>query len=357
MENRTIHKFAAVALSAALVLGIGTVSIYAAKKLMLPKEVTDDLNDGGILDAFSSEDAILINETQSFGGYDATLYGIVSGKNLSEFQASSEDGIHDDRTYAVVSIQKTDKTPLPSTSEDAYSDYSFLVSPYIHGYNPAFYNSFTMLGGYSELEKDGVFYRLCECDNIEMFADHKIYLGVSEGTFYDSNAYTFNESTGEITRNEAFDGLNALFELPLDASKADPKAAADYIKSLEQPSEEDTEVDDVEKTESEREIDAFTAKLTPENIADFAEPVEGTAVTCTPDADGSFSYQYELDGESGAGCATIDEYFPDKQPGMSSFFSFSYSDEGLDSLYIDTYTLNEDGTVTFIVYKPKKNSN
>ncbi len=241
MEKRTINKFAAVVLSAALALGIGSVSIYAAKKLMLPDEVAEDLNDGGILDAFSTEDAVLVNETQSYGGYDVTFYGIVSGKNLSEFQPSSEDGIHDDRTYAVVSIQKSDRTPLPSTSEDAYGDYSFLVSPYIHGLNPALYNSFTMSGGYTEQEQNGVFYRLFDCDNIEMFADKKIYLGVSEGTFYDGNAYCFDEATGEISRNEAFDGLNALFELPLDSSKADPKAADEYVKSLYEPSGDDGE--------------------------------------------------------------------------------------------------------------------
>lgn len=354
MEKRNFRKFATVALSAALILGIGSVSIYAAKKLMLPKEVTDEIADDRLLDAFSGEDAILINQTQSYGGYDVTLYGIVSGKKLSDYEATADDGIHDDRTYAVVSIQKSGKTPLPSTADDEYSDYSFLVSPFIEGYNPAFYNSFTMLGGYSEFEKDGVFYRISECDNLEMFADHKIYLGVLDNTFYDNTAYDFDEATGAITRNEAYDGLNALFELPLDPSKANPEAAADYIKSLEEPSGEDAEAGSTEETANEREVSEFMEALTPENIADFASPVESTVITGMPDENGWFEYEYTLDdSESGSGSIDVHDLFPDNQPGMSERFSSSYSGDGLDSLTIETFTLNEDGTITFAIYRPK----
>lgn len=353
MEKRRINQFAAVALSAALVLGISSVTIYAAKKLLLPQEVVHKIGDTKLLEAFSGNDAILVNQTQSYGGYDVTLYGVISGKGLSDFKTFSEDGIHDDRTYAVVSIQKSDQTPLPSTSDDAYSDYSFLVSPFIEGYNPVWYNSFTLLGGYSELEKDGVFYRISECDNIEIFADHKIYLGVSEGTFYDNNAYTFNEETGEIRRNESYDGLNALFELPLDPSKADPKAAAEYIKSIDAPDSESTEDTDVEGPEPNSDIEAFISQLTPDNLADYATPVESSIQTGMPDEEGSFHYECDLGDRGGAsGTIGVQEIFPDNKPGMSDRFSYSYSDS-IDSLMISTFTLNEDGSITYTAYIPK----
>ena len=354
MEKRNINKFVAVVCSAALALGIGSVSIYAARKLMLPHDVIDEITDNSLLDAFSGDDAILINQTQSYSGYDVTLYGIVSGKKLSDYETVSDDGIHDDRTYAVVSIQKSDKTPLPSTAEDSYSDYSFLVSPFIEGYNPAFYNSFTLVGGYSEFEEDGVYYRISECDNIEMFADHKIYLGVLDNTFYDNTAYLYDEATGAITRNEAYDGLNALFELPLDPSKADPAAAADYIKSLEETPQEDTEDKSAEETDADRKIKEFMEAITPENLADYAVPVEGTLSIIKPDENGAFEYEYNLeDRGSGSGIATVTDFFPDKKPGMSEHFYYSYSEDGLDSLVIQTFTLNEDGTVTFQIYIPK----
>lgn len=354
MEKRNFRKIATVALSAALVLGISSVSIYAAKKLMLPHDVTDEITDDRLLDAFSGDDAILINQTQSYGGYDVTLYGIVSGKKLSDYEMTSDDGIHDDRTYSVVSIQKSDKTPLPSVSDDDYGDYSFLASPFIEGYNPAFYNAFTLSGGYSEFEKNGIFYRISECDNIEMFADHKIYLGVLDNTFYDNTAYHFEEATGEITRNENYDGLNALFELPLDPSKADPKAAADYIKSLKEASEEGTEEKSETETDADREVNAFMESLTPETIADLAVPVEITRYTGMPNADGWFDYEYETeDLGGGSGSIDINDYFPDKQPGMSEHFNSSYSEDGLNALAIETFTLNENGSVTFVIYTPK----
>lgn len=33
--------------------------------------------------------------------------------------------------------------------------------------------------------------------------------------------------------------------------------------------------------------------------------------------------------------------------------SYSYSDGGLSSLLMDVFTLNEDGTVTFVLYRMK----
>ena len=62
MEKRNINKFVAVVCSAALALGIGSVSIYAARKLMLPHDVIDEITDNSLLDAFSGDDAILINQ-------------------------------------------------------------------------------------------------------------------------------------------------------------------------------------------------------------------------------------------------------------------------------------------------------
>ena len=70
---------------------------------------------------------------------------------------------------------------------------------------------------------------------MEIFADKGLYLGVSDSTFYDPKAYQYDKATGEILRNEAYDGLNALFQLPIDASKADPAAAANYLTTLDEP--------------------------------------------------------------------------------------------------------------------------
>ncbi len=352
MKRNNLKRLTAVVCSCTLIFGIGSVSIYAARKLLLPQQVTEQLADQRLMDAFSSENAILINETQSYGGYDVTLFGIISGKDLSEYAMTGNDEIHNDRTYTVVSIAKSDDTPLPSTSQDAYSDISFLVSPLIEGYEPWLYNAFTMQGGYSEIEENGVLYRISECDNIEIFADHQIYLSVSEGAFFDANAYTFDPTSGEIARNETYSGLNALFRLPIDPSKADPKAAQDLIDSIDNPPKDDTDTAETE-TDAERIVKEFMEKITPETIADYAVPVESASITKKPDADGYFSYAYEIEGRGGGSAQyLVTDVFSDQQPGMAKTMDYSFSD-GLDSLIISTLTLNADGTVTFTPYIPK----
>lgn len=356
MKAKKIRKFTAIACSAALVLGIGSISVYAALKYLIPDKVAERVSDFKLMEAFSGEDAIAINETQNYGGYDVTLLGIVSGKNISEYLTSSNDGIHDDRTYSVVAIENSDGTPMPSTSDDAYNELSFLVSPLIAGYDPNWYNAFTLLGGYQDIVEDGILYRLSECDNIEIFADHDIYLCVSDGTFYNPEAYHFNETTGAITRNENYDGLNALFDLPLDKSKADPKAAAEYIKRIDTPemSENGEDVPDGTETDINDEIHQWMNQLTPENIDEYAVPVESTRMVVTPDADGNVYTEYEIEGRgSGSGPVNMELLFPNGKTGMSDDFSFSYGDDSLDSMVIGTYTLNEDGTVTYIAYIPK----
>ncbi|MCI8991557.1 MAG: hypothetical protein HFG80_02340 [Eubacterium sp.] len=358
---RKMKKFVPAILTAAIIFGVGSVSIYAARKYLMPDKVAEKHGDLTLRDAFQSEGAVLIDETQSYGGYNVTLLGIVSGKELSKYQVTSDGEVLDDRTYAAVAIEKTDGTPMSETGEVSGSD--FFVSPLIQGYRPGLYNIFTMNGAAMTFEEDNVWYQISECDNIEMFADHEIYMAVSDqGPFYNEDAYTFDETTGAISRNENYDGLNALFKLPLDASKADSAAVEEFIKSLEVQNDGSHEIsvgeagaaDDEEKTEADREIEQFMEKLTPENIEEYATPVESTTQVLTPDKDGVVSAPYDLgDRGSGEAVAFVESSFPDHKTGMSDSFSCSYSDGGLDSLIIDTFTLNEDGTVTFKIYIPK----
>lgn len=351
MKKKHLKPLSAVALSAAVILSIGSVSIYAARRFLMPEHVAREANDPKLTEAFQSDDAVMVNETQSLGGYDVTFLGTVSGKSLSEYETMSGNELHDDRTYAVVAIGRADQKPMPKTSDDSYGEQSFFVSPLIQGQNPAFYNSFTFTGGYFETVENGILYRIAECDNMEPFADRETYLCVSSGAFYDSNAYVFDETSGKISRNEEYDGTNALFRLPLDPSKADPDAAAEYIKKIDEEMSGGNSETETELSEEEKEISDFTEKLTPENLATYAAPVESTRQTLTPDSDGNLNYEYSLDNETGSGSTAMEELFPDKKPGIR-LGSFSYADT-MESICIETFTLNEDGTVTFLVYKPK----
>ena len=219
-----IRRLSAAAIGAAILIGAGSLSAIAAYKYLTWENVAEEAGDVRLAEVIS-RGGIAVDETQTWGGYSDTLMGIVSGEGISEWTRTSGGEVRADRSYAVVAVRNTDGSPV--------QDSSFFVSPLIEGYHPAFYNAASMHGDYTEVLKDGVLYRLVGCDNVEIFADHKLYLCVSDGTgFYNRDAYLYDEETGDISRNEEYQGLNALFGLPLDAAKADPEKAAEYMESL-----------------------------------------------------------------------------------------------------------------------------
>ena len=216
------------------VLMIGSLSAFAAWKYLTPDQAAEQIfHDEALSKAFQGEDAIVVNEIQEMGDYRVTFLGIVSGKNLSDYTDWDEAGqIQEDKTYVIVAIENRDGTPRPDVSDEHYGEDTFFVSPIISGLNPWEYSIMTMGGGYSEDVADGIQYRLVECDNVEMFADRGLYLCVQSGTFYDNQAYSMDEATGAFTRNESYEGLNILFDLPIDESKADPAAAQSYMEQM-----------------------------------------------------------------------------------------------------------------------------
>lgn len=338
-------------LVAACVMVLGSITAVAAYRYLSPAGVAAELEDDSLEKAFQSEKAVLINETQESGGYRITLLGSVAGKNISKYLEQDGNGnLKADRIYTVVAIEHADGSPMPDTSSDEYGKESFYVSHYIHGLDPNQYSLMSMGGSYFEFVKDGVAYRVLEMDNIEMFADRGIYVGVSSGSFYDSNAYLYDESTGEIHRNESYKGVNALFVLPVDVSKANPDAASAYLEKLRNSWNEEEEP--LEKTSEDILVDEFMEKLTSENLKEYAQPIESTTQTCVPDKDGAFSYSYKVDGVEGEGTAWTKELFPDGITGVCRIGGYDYSEDGLKSLHIYIYTLNEDGTVTFTIYMP-----
>lgn len=236
VEKMKKRKVPAAALAAAVILCFSSLTVFASWQYLSSSQVAEKIQDKKLADYFADEEALQINETQNYGGYRVTFLGIISGEALSDYE---NQGNAKGRTYAVVAIEKEDGTPMPDVSEDAYGNLNFFVSPLIGGCNPTLYNAASMGGGYSEFNENGILYRLIECDNVEIFADHEMYLCVSDTSFYSAALYNYDENSGIISRNEDYTGLNALFHLPLDASKADPAEADKYIESLNMESFEE----------------------------------------------------------------------------------------------------------------------
>ncbi len=221
------------ALAAVLILAM-SVTAYAAWKYLSARDVAYRLEDEKLTSAFIDQEIWTNSEIQSSGVYDFSLLGLVSGKEISDRLTTDNGEVLSDRTYVVVAISRTDGTPMPDTMSDEYGKVDFLVSPYVEGLDPAEFNIFSLGGGgYWAFVENGIQYRIVETENIEAFADREVYIGVSEGTFLNRNAFIFHEDTGKITRNEAYTGANALFVLSIDPEKADPEKANAILERIE----------------------------------------------------------------------------------------------------------------------------
>ena len=105
MRKKAMRRLPAAVLTAALILGAGSLTAFAAWRYLTPEDVAQEMNDTKLAEAFLGGEAVMVNETQSYGGYDLTLLGIVSGENLSKYSAAMSD-----KTYAVVAIAKSGRT-------------------------------------------------------------------------------------------------------------------------------------------------------------------------------------------------------------------------------------------------------
>lgn len=227
MKTKRFKKGAIVVLTAAMVMA-SSVGVMAAVKYFTASEAVEELTgDEEFAKVFLEKDAVKVNETQSVAGYDITLLGIASGEILRDYQWTTAV---EDKTYAVVAISNSDGSNIPDMADNdvGYVD-DFYVTPMIEGYAPWQLNAHWLGGGCTYDVINGVLYWLMECDNVEIFADSVIYLGVTEGVGNINKAYNYNDATGKITRNEDYEGINALFTLPIDKSRADKEAVEKYL--------------------------------------------------------------------------------------------------------------------------------
>lgn len=299
MKNIRKIKMPALLVACCVLLCFSIVS-FAVWQFLTLKEIAVISGNEILASAFESSDAILMNESQAYGDYTVTLLGAISGGNLSGFCADGQ--LVSERTYVVVGISKTDGTPMPKTSDDDYGEIPFFVSPMIQGLNPWRFNIVTMNGGYVDVVSDGIMYRIIECDNIELFADRTLYLAVCNTNFYNQAAYIYDKKTGLISVNETYEGMNLLFNLPLDEQKADKIKAEQYLKEFQGPEAlDDTEVvspDESTDAVLEAQVDISMDEIINNWILISEEKVE-------PNEAKEIQYHYET--VMGAGTATVAE--------------------------------------------------
>lgn len=349
-KARKIHAAAAAAACLLLV----TVTAGAAVRYLNSKEIAERAESKEVAAAFEGQDAIEINEVKEAGGYRFTLIGITKGSALVE-SALSEVIPDLEGTYATIAIERLDGAPMPSTSEDAYGDLSFFISPLIEGLAPWQYNIASMNGSYADFEEKGVLYRLISCDDIEKFADHKIHLCIIDSPFYDTNAYHYEESTGEITRREEYNGINLLFDLPIDTAKANPVEAEKYLKELEaswSSDDADGESAGIISDDMEQQITNMIDEIINGNedkALEGAVLLEDQTKTVT-ESDGSYQYEFSTEGQT----SIIYFYkanFKNGKDVQISYTDFDESTEQYQGIFIAILTEKEDNTAEIRTYQ------
>lgn len=258
MNKKKIVK-STILIAASIAIMLGT-TVFAAYKLMTPYEIAEKANYGELANVLSAEDTKFDLAPQQCGDYTVELLGITTGKNLSNF---TEDFGNEDRSYIIGAISRTDGNPI--------LDYSgMMLTPLISGYKPWEVNIFTLGGGKSEFIENGVDYFVYECDSLEMFADHTIYIAVYGGTSPDGESIGFSpsndifamDSDGSIRFADDYKGQGAIFTVPLDKSKADPQKAEEYLKNVSIYSDSADETDEVDENVSSDAVYFETVEIT-----------------------------------------------------------------------------------------------
>lgn len=218
MMKKARNVLFAACIAAALI-----VSAAAAIHILTPKDVAAFQGDKTLAAAFDGEGAVILDQTAQCGEYTFRLAGIVSGAGLSDFCPDADAN----RSYLVVSRTRSDGEPI---QQAAITDYT--VTPLVAGYNPWEVNIWTLGGDVSAFVENGIAYYLYEFDSIEIFAGHTVYLAVYEGFAAPGTDVFTKAEDGSISFNPNFSAPHAIFEVPLDPSKADPAAVDEFLNNL-----------------------------------------------------------------------------------------------------------------------------
>ena len=221
-EIMTIGRTKKLAILSAACMAL-VVSVSAAVLLLSPAQVADEAGQPLLAEAFQSADAIAVNEMVESGDFSITLLGLVSGKNLDVLNQDL-DAAH---TYAVLALRNLDGTPIENETFDFIR---YTMTPLVSGCAPTAVNNWTLDASAQGLARDGVYYYLLDTASLEMFADRTVYMAFYEGMAPSNSIFQLAED-GSISYAEDFEGVQALFTLPLDPSKADPAAADAFIAS------------------------------------------------------------------------------------------------------------------------------
>lgn len=224
-SQMTVRKSRKWILAAAVAVAVAllALSVSAAVLWRTPAQVAEEIQDPLLAQAFAGEDAILVNESAQVDMYTVTLGGLVSGAGISDWCSDVEES----RTYAVVSVARTDGMPLTKDNYDVTSNGMFTITPLVAGYPPQSVNIFSLDGNRVSFLQDGRAYYVMDTKDIQIFADHTVYMAVYQGFVPSYKQFSAAED-GTLTMRD--DVVGCMFTLPLDPALADPEAVQNFFE-------------------------------------------------------------------------------------------------------------------------------
>lgn len=198
MKHKKVWR-AAMAVACAAVL---TVSAYAAVQWLTPAQVADYVKEPGIAEAFSNEDAVLMDETRDVGEYKVHLLGTVSGQGLSVLNPDAEQS----HTYVVLAVERQDGS---SVTLDEMTGYQLL--PMVAGQDESTAEELFSQRSVTYFELDGKVYWLWDMETLEKYADRTAYLAFYQGIA--PSMFTMAEDGSFSIREDSTEPC-ALFTLP-----------------------------------------------------------------------------------------------------------------------------------------------
>ncbi len=227
MELKRTKRIAVLVAAAIAILAL---SVSAAMLWLTPSQAAERLSDPVLAEAFAGKDAVLLDETVRSGGYTITLGGLVSGKGISRWCGDADES----RTYAMVSLARTDGTPLDGETFDYFGN---TITPLAAGYPAWQLNTWTLGSSAQAFIENGTAYYILDTRDIQIFADRTVYLAFYEGCDIPDAGMFDMAGDGSLSFAEGFSGAHALFTLPLDPALADPEAAAQFAEDAGIPAE------------------------------------------------------------------------------------------------------------------------
>ena len=204
---------------AIVIIALLSVTAFAVSYLLSASEVADYLGDKEIAAMF--KDSECEPQTVSNGTYDVTFLGKTTGTilNMTEgFEAEEA------RTYAVIAIRNTNSTPL-----SLIDGMPVQPVPVIEGYMP--FRTRGIMQSAQGMEREGVLYYLFDYENLEIFADRTVSIALIEGSIVPTPEILTMDENGKIIYADGYTGIKGIFDLPMDKSKADPKAAEELLSN------------------------------------------------------------------------------------------------------------------------------